>query len=255
MSGVLMCRHVSAFIAALTLPLLLAAAPTTQKTDAKSDAKSDAQADPYKALARKIPDVNFNQVQLGDAIDYVREVSGTNIHVNWRALELLNVTRQTPVSVRLNSVSTRRVLRSLLDESGAGELLTFYVDDGVLEITTREIADNQMLTRVYPVQDLVATVPNFAGPSFNLENQGTQTSGGGGGSGGAGGSLLGSSTVREQDVTPQQRADDLVKAITQTVRPDAWRDNGGTASIRYFNGHLIVTAPRSIHEAITGRAQ
>ena len=33
---------------------------------------------------------------------------------------------------------------------------------------------------------------------------------------------------------------------------EMWRDNGGTAAIRYFNGHLIVTAPRSIQEAIGG---
>jgi hypothetical protein len=31
-----------------------------------------------------------------------------------------------------------------------------------------------------------------------------------------------------------------------------WRQNGGPASIRFFNGTLIVTAPRSVHEAIGG---
>jgi hypothetical protein len=28
--------------------------------------------------------------------------------------------------------------------------------------------------------------------------------------------------------------------------------NGGTAAIRFFNGSLIVTAPRSVHESLGG---
>jgi hypothetical protein len=40
--------------------------------------------------------------------------------------------------------------------------------------------------------------------------------------------------------------------IRETIRPEIWRENGGTASIRYYNGHLVVTAPRSVHEALGG---
>ncbi|MBV8781493.1 MAG: hypothetical protein JO353_08860 [Phycisphaerae bacterium] len=42
---------------------------------------------------------------------------------------------------------------------------------------------------------------------------------------------------------------DLIEAI---VRPDIWKAKGGPADIRFFNGSLIVTAPRSVHEAIDG---
>jgi hypothetical protein len=40
--------------------------------------------------------------------------------------------------------------------------------------------------------------------------------------------------------------------IRETVRPEIWRENGGAASIRFYNGNLIVTAPRSVQEAIGG---
>jgi hypothetical protein len=43
-----------------------------------------------------------------------------------------------------------------------------------------------------------------------------------------------------------------VDLIVQTVYPNMWVQNGGKASIRFFNGNLIVTAPRSVHEAIGG---
>ena len=245
----------SVSLAALLLPLI-AASPTTQPET--SDGKVPAAA----ALQKKLPEIKFNSVALEDAIDFLRDVSGANIHVNWRALELMNVTRQTPISVRLNDVSLRRVLKSVLDEAGAGEQLTWYIEEGVIEITTREIADQQMITRVYPVEDLVMEIPNFAGPQFNLGNQTAQISGGGGGGGGGssglftgsgGGGAGGGNSFALEATTKQQRADSLVKLIQETIKPEIWRENGGTASIRYFNGHLIVTAPRSVQEAIGGR--
>jgi hypothetical protein len=261
-------RRTATALSIAVLLLCLAAAPTTQTSDRKSDAqptakpavqregKQEGQAIPRAALSKKIPEIRFAQLPLADAIDYLRDVTGANIHVNWRAIELINVTRQTPVSVTLTDVPMRRVLKSVLDETGGGELLTWYVEEGVIEITTKEIADNQMVTRVYPVQDLVAEVPNFVGPNFNLQSQSNTASGGGGGGGSSSGLFSGSNTTTpDEQKTPQQRTDDLVKTIQSTVRPDVWRDNGGTASIRYFNGHLIVTAPRSVQEAISGKPE
>lgn len=209
---------------------------------------------PSVALTRRLPELRFTEIPLGDAIDHVREATGANIHVNWRALELLNVTREMPTSLSLRDVTARRALKALLDETGVGDFLTYYVDEGVIEVTTVEVADRKLITRVYPVEDLVVEVPNFAGPTFNLQQSNT-TSGGGGGGGSGGGSLLqgGENTQGQEETTKGQRADGLVKLITETVRPEVWRENGGTASVRYFNGHLIVTAPRSVHEALGGK--
>ena len=81
--------------------------------------------------------------------------------------------------------------------------------------------------------------------------------GGGGSSGGGGGSggLFNNSNQdrnKEPAKTKDQRAQDLVDLIINPVRPDIWKENGGPASIRYFNGNLIISAPRSVHEAIGG---
>src|SRR5437879_9181773 len=146
-----MIRTASLVVAVALLLPLLAAAPATQRADQK-----DGQTAPVTALSKKLPEIKFSAIALEDAIDYLRDVTGANIHVNWRALELMNVTRQTPVSVRLNDVTMRRVLKTILDETGAGDQLTWYAEEGVIEITTKEIADQQLITRVYPVQDLVA---------------------------------------------------------------------------------------------------
>lgn len=210
--------------------------------------------DATTALSRKFPDAKISGIALEQAIDFLRDSTNLNIIVDWKALELLNVTRQTPVSVRLANVPVRAVLTAILNDTGAGGALTYYIEDGIVHVTTREAADSVLITRVYPVDDLVMSVPDFAGPTFNLQSQGTQTSGQGGGGGGGGQSLFGGSggNAGQQDTpaSKQQRADSLVKMITDSVRPDIWRENGGTSSIRYFNGHLVVTAPRSVHQAL-----
>src|SRR5437667_3932721 len=116
--------------------------------------KSTARAvDPAKrALNMTLPTLNFAGVSFGDAIDFLRDVSGANIHVDWRALETAGVGKDAVVNMRLRSVSMSKVLSLLCNEAGGGSLLTFYTDGGVIEITTREIADRQMFTRVYPIQ-------------------------------------------------------------------------------------------------------
>ena len=45
---------------------------------------------------------------------------------------------------------------------------------------------------------------------------------------------------------------ELIDLIRDTIYPDIWRENGGTASIRMFRDNLVVTAPRAVHEAIGG---
>jgi general secretion pathway protein D len=214
-----------------------------------------------RALDLALPNVNLDNVLLSDAIDFLRDVSGANVHVNWRALEAAGVGKDTQVNVRLRTVTLRKVLDLVLGEAGAGVALAYYVDQGVIEITTRELADKDLFTRVYPIQDLIVEVPDFIGPDFNITQNNTQTSGsgGGGGGGGSGQGLFGGGSSgtsgtngQEKQMTRAERAQALIDVITETIQPEIWNTNGGPAAIRFFNGNLIVTAPRSVHEALGG---
>ncbi len=207
------------------------------------------------SLDMVLPATNLDNVSINDAIDFLRDVSGANIHVNWRALEGVGVGKDAQVNVRLRSVSLRKVLDLVLNEAGAGSALTYYVDQGVIEVTTREIADKDLFTKVYPIEDLIVDVPDFVGPDFNISSNNTPTSGqGGGGGGGSGGNLFSGSGsgsgTSDKTMTRTDRAQALIDVITNTIQPDIWQANGGTAAIRFFNGSLIVTAPRSVHEAL-----
>jgi hypothetical protein len=205
-----------------------------------------------RVLSRTLPEMKLTGVSFGEAVDFLRDVSGANIHVNWKALEEQNVTADTQVNLRLRSVSLRKVLNLLLSEAGGGEALAFYVDAGVIEITTKEMADKKVYTRVYPVEDLVTDIPDFVdAPDFSLQSSTQQSQGGGGGSQGLFSNQSGERD-REPVKTKEERGAELVALITETIRPDVWADNGGTATIRYFRGSLVVTAPRSVHEQLGG---
>src|SRR5262245_43653420 len=121
-----------------------------------------------RALNTVLPDLRFDNISIGDAMEFLRDVSGANIHVNWKALEESGVGKDATVNVRLRGVSLRKVLNMVLNEAGAGNLLTYYIDDNVIEVTTRELADQQLITRLYPVDDLIMDVTGFIGPDFQV---------------------------------------------------------------------------------------
>lgn len=221
-----------------TLSLLAISGPSTAQTEVPV----------RRALNITLPELKFDNISLFDALEFLRDVSGANIHVNWKAMELAGIGRDATVNVRLRGVQLRKVLRLVLAEASSGNLLTYYIDGNVIEITTRELADQQLFTKVYPVDDLLVEVPDFdQPPSFNL-SQATPTGRGGGG----GGSLFGGAVQQTGagQNTRAQRAEQLIETITSTVQPDVW--TAGRAAIRFFNGSLIVTAPRSVHEALGG---
>ena len=210
-------------------------------------------------LNATLPEVKFDGVGLGDAIDFLRDVSGANITVNWKALEGDGVSKDTALNVRLRSISLSRALDIVLGEAAGNGKIGYSVDENVIEITTQELIDSKMYTRVYPVDDLIMEIPDFTNaPDFSLTStsNNSQQNGGGSGSSGSSASLFsgsgGSSGSSEKTKTKTERANDLMELIRSVVQPEIWQENGGKAVIRYWNGSLIVTAPRSVQEAIGG---
>jgi hypothetical protein len=213
------------------------------------------------ALDRDTPAVKLDGVALKDALDFVQDLSGANLHVNWGALQSAGVTKDAVIDVHLRGVPLRKILSVILSEAAAGNaVLTYYVDENVIEITTLELADKVLITRVYPVDDLLMDVPDFTdAPTVTLSQTGSSgtTAGVGGGGGGGGSSSIfggggGGGGGSDTTLTRDQRAQQLIDLITSIIRPEIWQANGGPASIRFFNGSLIVTAPRSVQEAIDG---
>lgn len=218
-----------------------------------------ADASQSRLLNTRLPELRFDAVSLRDAIDFLRDTAGLNVHVNWQALEATGVAGDTQVSLNLRNVAARKALQMVLNEAAGDATLTYYVADNVVHVTTRAEADRQHVTRIYPVGDLLVEIPNFTNaPTLDIEtgSGGGESGGGGGrggGGGGGGGDLFGAGGDAAGGDAPQtraERADALIQLITSVIEPDVWQQNGGTASIVIFQDRLVVTAPRSVHQAL-----
>ena len=247
-----MSRMKTAIIAlALATASVLADPPTTAPTIPAARAAE---------TSHTLSELRFNGTALSDCIDYLSDASGASIVVNWRALDAAKVAKDTPITLRLNSVvSLRTALKLVLQDAGGVSPLTYYVDDGIIQITTQDEEDKQLITRTYPIQDLLFQPQDYtSAPNLDItqnSNQGSGSGGGGGGQslfGGAGGG--GSQNSNNMTQTRDQKAADIIKMITTTIRPEIWKDNGGPASISFYRDHLVVTAPRSVHELLSSQS-
>ena len=223
-----------------------------------------------------VPEIKFNGSSLKDCLEFFRDATNANIVVNWKAVEAAGVSQDTPINMRVRDVTLRKALSMLVSEASGGDTLSFYMAENVIHVSTREQTDKILITRIYPVEDLLVEVPDFTNPpdlSLTASSTGGSSGrgggggggggskgGGGGGGGGGANGLFGqgsggggaASSTDEKTMTREQRAEALLNLIRSVIYPDIWKENGGPASISYFSGKLIVTAPRSVQEAIGG---
>ena len=179
----------------------------------------DADAVANNRLNRRLPEVRFESVSLTDAIEFLRDVSGANIFVNWVVLEKAGIDRNTPVTTRLKDVQLSRAIEHILQNVGGGKVeLGFVVVKGVITISTQEDLDRDVKIVVYDVRDLLV--------------------------------------VEEKDEKRAQAVrEELVREVTtllqETVDPKTWIDKGGKiGGVRYLAGQLIISHTPRHHAQI-----
>jgi general secretion pathway protein D len=244
-----------------------------EETQAKGLSTEDQQV--QALLARRLPSVQFKDTPLSDAIDFLRDLTGANILVNWNALQAAGIDKQTvTINASLHDVPFSKVLTIVLDQAGPGKL-GYNIEDGVITISTMDELNKKVVTRVYDISDLLVN-PNFDSTidtQSALQNAlggglGGSTGGVGGSTGGAFGGGGGSSFGGQQGQNGQngqngsnngsgnlqQQLQDIEKKIKNTVDYDTWKDNGGTGSgtIDDFNNQLIITQTPSVHSDVQG---
>ena len=193
--------------------------------------------------------LNLEALPLSDALQNIQQRTGLNIAIDWNAIQLLGIDKTTPITIDVHNVSVGRALDLILDTAAPNHELTFYVEHGIVHITTQAVADQDMVTRIYPIDDLLVQHETFTQiPFIDIANQTTASVGGS--SSASPIQSAGQPNPQEIEAQRQKTIDSIIAAITSSIRPEIWKQNGGTASILYFNGNLIITAPRSVQSAI-----
>jgi Flp pilus assembly secretin CpaC len=200
-------------------------------------------------LDEELNEISADQQGFEKVVGYLQTSTGTNIIVNWKALEGAGIDRNAAVTVNLKKVPFRKALTEILNEvGGATAALAYTIDDGVISISTKDDLTSQKYQniRVFDIRDmLVQPDTTTQPPTFNLQAV-TQGSGGGSGGGGGGGSQgsifqTTNTTTTLTNAGNQAVVQEIVDTIQTIVAPDSWREKGGTiGSIRELNGQLIV---------------
>lgn len=177
------------------------------------------------ALAAPVT-VHFKDSRFEEAIETLSKLCGQPIMIDRNALKDADVGYDTPVNAHLKGVSLRTVLRKILGEYG----LAYVVKNEAIQITTGLKAREMMVTRAYPISDLVVGV----GPL-----------------GGTNGLFLGPAAQQAQAA---ENIKHLIDLIQTSVEPDSWRANGGTGTIVFNTGtmSLVVKQSAEVHAMLAG---
>jgi type II secretory pathway component GspD/PulD (secretin)/tetratricopeptide (TPR) repeat protein len=213
-------------------------------------------------LDRHLPEVKFNANALSDVIDFLRDVSGANIYVDWKALEAANIAKDAPVTAKLRDIKFSKALELIFKNVEGDDdehRLGYTVDEGVITISTRKELNKNTVTRRYDINDLLFVPPDYTdAPKLNLETAGQGNSGGGGG-GGAQSQSLFTGGQQNQNQNSQQnreaRIDEIKQYIQQNVDPNSWKDAGGdvgSVSSSPLRAILLITqTPENQHKIVS----
>ncbi len=227
--------------------------------------------------------VQFNETPLRDVMKYLETVLGINLSPRYSDDRNANgegMDPDAPITLNVENMPALTVIEmvlSQLDTSDSAASATWQLRDGYVEIGTKDrlSAPGAREIRYYPIRDLLFEPPMFENaPELDLEsalnqaqNSGSGSGGsgsgggfgggggggGGGSGGGGGGAIFGEPGEDPERISEAERAQQIMDLITETVEPDAWDVAGGdTATIRYYQGTLIIRAPDFIQRQIGG---
>jgi hypothetical protein len=102
------------------------------------------------AVLEEPTEMRFVETPLQHVVSYLTDHHKFDIHLDNRALEDVAIGADTPITRTVNNVRLKSGLELLLRDLD----LTYLIKNEVLLITTKDKADTELLTRIYPVGDL-----------------------------------------------------------------------------------------------------
>jgi hypothetical protein len=202
--------------------------------------KLDANDETEAVLAKNI-DVDFVDMPLEQVKNYLSDATKVQFHLDRKALAEGSVTTDTPITFSMKKIPAEKILQLMLRELNVG----YWLDDGIVIITTQEEVDAHLETRFYKVNDLLDLVNYSASISKMVTKPSTPT--------GPNDSFENQNKVR----TLQEVKDDyavnvnnLIDVITTTLKPTTWDAVGGPGSISEYRGVLIISHTQDVHKEI-----
>ena len=178
-------------------------------------------------LAARVPQIRFTGQALSDVLDFLQDVTGLQIRVEWDALEAAGISRNAPVTANVADVNTNDALRAILESAGGGGRKAGHVSySSTLLITTQSRLDSGVVCHTYDVRDLFPDAYPIA--------QAQQIKGG---------NVIAPPFPDPRFATAQAavpRMTDLIASIQRSVAEESWKARGGAGHLDHTDGWLIV---------------
>jgi hypothetical protein len=203
-----------------TLMALMAAAAVAWAGDDRGDS--------MRRLETMKVTVDFEDVKLPEAVDYLRDVSGVNLVVLPRAMEKDG---ESKIRLKVKDLSVKSVLKLLLSSRG----LTATHRDGAIVILPREDLHDSTTMKMFDVRALQVKIQDFAGPVMELTSPLSKKSG----------------VIIDLPSDPKVCLTDdfLIDMIRVNTGNGTW-DTNSKAAINLTNGMLVVSQTPSVLKEI-----
>ena len=259
-------RTQASFALLLALPLALIMGPAAQaeslstriakvrRQQASKQRFTAARADQTTVAASRLlrGPARSEQVSARASIEWLANISGLTIVVNWDRLAEEGIDADQEVTLLTGGTTVEKSLEIVLSQIAVADPLMWEVTPWYIQIVTKQQALQKPVVVVYTIGDLLMKVPRFEGaPQFDLQSI---TSGGDAGGGGGGGLFQGEGD--EASALPRaERAEQIADVIRDSIESDIWRKNGGIhGNITFWRNSLIVRAPAYVHQQISGHS-
>ncbi|MBX3402584.1 MAG: hypothetical protein KF699_04135 [Phycisphaeraceae bacterium] len=197
--------------------------------------------------------IDFKESRLEDVITFIQEISGAEFDPMWQSDRGTGMNKDKLITVAVRNEPALRVLEKVLDKAQEDfEENTWQLSDvGALEIGPKSALNKSKRVEIYDINDLLHVIPRYTEvPQIDLQSVLQQGQGGG-----QTPFQDTNNQQQEQPRTREQRTQDIIDLLITLVEPTQWIDNGGDgASIRAWNGQLIVRGPDYMHRQINGYA-
>jgi hypothetical protein len=209
---------------ALPLPVVAAepgrSAATSQPASTiviDDDAQANAAAEAI--LERHLPELHFNATKFPDVSDFLRDVTGANLFVDWTALESAGISRDAPVTAKLRDVKFSTALDLVLQSVSVNVEVVYTIQSGVITLTTADRAAQRIVVKTYDVSALANTGPGVDALRLMIMNNIDAASWrSNGGSVGAI-SIFKDKLIVTHDALTQRKIDTLLRSLARNNSP------------------------------------
>lgn len=187
----------------------------------------DSRADTIRKLETMKVSVDFEDVKLPEALDYLRDFTGLNLVVLPKALEK---DADTKVRLKVKDLSVKSVLKLLLASRG----LAVTYREGALVVLPKEDLQDATTLKMFDVRSMLAKLQDHPGPKVELVQPVT----------GGHGPIMGGSFL-DEPAPPPVDEEFMIQLIRENTGSGSW-DNNPKAALTLNNGILVVSQTPSV---------